>query len=163
MATSSWLRHTASLNCNKKFCISTGTKLNWPIQAEAARKFTAWAIRSKNLSADTTKVYISDLKLAHKLRNLQCPFQNDVFIPLMLKGAKNLATYKEICKPAKFVMSFHLLKIIGHEVAKSDWDKDRKLVIWTACCVAFFSSFQLGELLSRDGSENSWECLKWTK
>jgi hypothetical protein len=130
---------------------------------EAAQKFTAWAIRSKNLSADTTKVYISDLKLAHKLRNLQCPFENDVFIPLMLKGAKNLATYKEICKPAKFVMSFHLLKIIGHEIAKSDWDKDSKLVIWTACCVAFFGSLRLGELLSRDGSENSWECLKWNQ
>jgi hypothetical protein len=82
-------------------------------------------------------VYISDLKLAHKLRNLQCPFENDVFVPLMLKGAKNLATYKEICKPAKFVMSFHLLKIIGHEVAKSDWNKDSKLVIWKACCIAF--------------------------
>jgi hypothetical protein len=88
MATSSWHRHTASLNFYKKFCISTGTKLNWPIQAETARKFTAWAVRSKKLSADTTKVYISDLKLAHKLRNLQCPFENDVFIPLMLKGAK---------------------------------------------------------------------------
>jgi hypothetical protein len=45
MVTSSWLRHTASLNCYKRFCISTGTKLKWPIQAEAAQKFTAWAIR----------------------------------------------------------------------------------------------------------------------
>jgi hypothetical protein len=79
----------------------------------------------------------------------------------MLKGAKNLATYNEICKPAKFVMSFHLLKLIGHEIAKSDWDKDRKLVTWTACCVAFFGSFRLGEILPREGSENSWENLKW--
>jgi hypothetical protein len=53
----------------------------------------------------------------------------------MLKGAKNLATYHEICKPAKFVMSFHLLKLIGHEIAKSKWEKDQKLVIWAACCV----------------------------
>ncbi len=79
----------------------------------------------------------------------------------MLKGAKNLATYNEICKPAKFVMSFHLLKLIGHEIARSNWDKDRKLVIWTACCVAFFGSFRLGEILPREDSENSWENLKW--
>jgi hypothetical protein len=125
MATASWHRHAASLNCYKKFCISSGTKFIWPIQAETARKFTAWAVRSKKLSADTTRVYLSDLKLAHKLRNLQCPFENDVFIPLMLKGAKNLATYNEICKPAKFVMSFHLLKIIGHEIAKSNWVKTK--------------------------------------
>ncbi len=72
-----------------------------------------------------------------------------------------MATYNEICKPAKFVMSFHLLKLIGHEVAKSNWDKDKKLVIWTACCVAFFGSFQLGEILPRESSENSWESLKW--
>jgi hypothetical protein len=129
MATSSWHRHAASLNCYRKFCASSGTKFSWPIHAEIARNFTTWAIRSKKLSVDTIKVYLSDLKLAHKLRNLQCPFENDVFIPLMLKGAKNLATYNEICKPAKFVMSFHLLKLIGHEIAKSGWDKDRKLVI----------------------------------
>jgi hypothetical protein len=79
----------------------------------------------------------------------------------MLKGAKNLATYNEICKPAKFVMSFHLLKLIGHEIAKSNWDKDKKLVIWTACCVAFFGSFRLGQILPRESSENSWESLKW--
>jgi hypothetical protein len=81
----------------------------------------------------------------------------------MIKGAKNLATYKDICKPAKFVMSFHLLKIIGHEIAKSNWDKDKKLVVWSACCVAFFGSFRLGELLPRDGLENSLECLKWNQ
>jgi hypothetical protein len=112
---------------------------------------------------DTIKVYLSDLKLAHKLRNLPCPFENDIFIPLMLKGAKNLATYQEICKPAKFVMSFHLLKLIGHEIAKSKWEKDQKLVIWTACCVAFFGSFRLGEILPREGSENPWENLKWNQ
>jgi hypothetical protein len=163
MAASSWLRHSASLNCFRKFCSSTGTKFSWPIPAEIAQKFTSWAIRTKNLSADTTKVYISDLKLAHRLRNLHCPFENDVFIPLMLKGAKNLATYKDICKLAKFVMSFHLLKIISHEIAKSDWDKDNKLVVWSACCVAFFGSFRLRELLPQDSLKGSLECLRWNQ
>jgi hypothetical protein len=55
MATSSWHRHTASLNCYKKFCVASSTKFSWPIQAETARKFTMWAIRSKKLSADTVK------------------------------------------------------------------------------------------------------------
>jgi hypothetical protein len=58
-------------------------------------------------------------------------------------------------------MSFHLLKLIRHEIAKSNWDKNKKLVIWTACCVAFFGSFRLREILPRESLENSWESLKW--
>jgi hypothetical protein len=163
MAAASWHRHSASINCFKKFCISKGIKLVWPIATATVRSFTSWAIKTKNLSANSAKVYISDLKLAHKLRNIPCPFENDIFIPLMIKGAKNLSIYKQICKPAKFVMSYQLLKIIGHEIAKSSWSKDNKLVFWAACCVAFFGSFCLGELLPAEDSASNPENLKWNQ
>jgi hypothetical protein len=163
MAAASWHRHSTSINCFRKFCVTKGIKLNWPIESETVRSFTSWALRSKNLSASSTKVYISDLKLAHKLRNIACRFENDIFIPLMIKGAKNLALYKQICKPAKFVLSFQLLKLVGHEIAKSNWPKDNKLVFWAACCVAFFGSFRLGEILPAEESVSNPENLKWNQ
>ncbi len=58
-------------------------------------------------------------------------------------------------------MSFPLLKIIGHEIALSNWTNDSKLVFWSACCVAFFGSFRLGEILPR--SENNIENLTWSR
>jgi hypothetical protein len=79
----------------------------------------------------------------------------------MLKGAKNVSLYTNITKKSKFVMSFPLLKIIGHEIALSNWTNDSKLVFWSACCVAFFGSFRLGEILPR--SENNIENLTWSR
>jgi hypothetical protein len=117
MVAASWHHHSASINCFKKFCISEGIKMSWPVPTETVRKFTSWSIKTKKLSPDSVRVYISNLKLAHKLRNIACPFKNDIFIPLMIKGAKNLSIYKQICKPAKFVMSYQL-KIIGHNFSR---------------------------------------------
>jgi hypothetical protein len=121
----------------------------------------SWALTIRKLSPDTVKIYLSDLKLAHKIRSVDPNFENDFFIKAMLKGAKNVSLYTNITKKSKFVMSFPLLKIIGHEIALSNWTNDSKLVFWSACCVAFFGSFRLGEILPK--SENSIENLTWSR
>ncbi len=122
----------------------------------------AWALNKCNMSPNSLKVYLSDLKLAHKLRNCPCYFENDFFISSMIKGAKNLNLYTNIFKPAKFVMSFPLLKLLGHEIAKSNWPNESKIVVWAACCIAFFSSFRLGQILP-DNKSNSPELLTWDR
>ncbi len=44
-------------------------------------------------------------------------------------------------------MNLPLLKILGHEIAKSNWSKLNKQVFWSACTIAFFGSCRMGELL----------------
>ena len=46
-------------------------------------------------------------------------------------------------------MSLPLLKLLSHELAKSDWTVDKKATVWAACTTAFFGSFRLGEILSK--------------
>ncbi len=120
-----------------------------------------WALTKKKLSPDMVKIYLSDLKMAHKIRSVEPNFENDFFIKAMLKGAKNVSLYANITKKSKFVMSFPLLKIIGHEIALSTWPEDSKLVFWSACCVVFFGSFRLGEILPK--SDNNLENLTWSQ
>jgi hypothetical protein len=79
----------------------------------------------------------------------------------MLKGAKNISLYSNICKPAKFVMSYPLLKLIGHEIAISHWSNETKTIFWAACCLAFFGSFRLGEILPKN-DKTSPETLTWS-
>jgi hypothetical protein len=114
------------------------------------------------MNPSSVLVYLSDIKLAHKLRNQPCSFEDDFFISAMIKGAKNLNLYSSIFKPAKFVMTFPLLKILGHEIANSEWTKDSKTVVWAACCVAFFGSFRLGEILP-DEKNSPQENLTWDR
>jgi hypothetical protein len=79
----------------------------------------------------------------------------------MLKGADNLSLYSNITKHAKLVMTLPLLKILGHEIATSSWSTDSKRVFWAACCVAFFGSFRMGEILADNENSYSTETLTW--
>lgn len=59
-------------------------------------------------------------------------------------------------------MTLPLLKLIGHQIAISDWTPDSKQVIWTCLLIAFFGSLRMGEILSIDENEfNKFETLLW--
>ncbi len=80
----------------------------------------------------------------------------------LLRGIENLEFYKNVCKGTRKVMTLPLLKLIGHEIAKLDWEDDSKQVFWTALLVAFFGSIRLGEMLnSKDNEFNPSESLLW--
>jgi hypothetical protein len=142
-------------------------QLIWPLEIEVIRGYVNWALSIRRLSPETVKVYLSDFKMAHKIRNLEAKFENDYFINAMIKGARNMLLYSTIAKRSRFVMSFPLLKLLGHEIATSNCSQDSKSVFWTACCVAFFGSFRLGEILPRSNEQEpetlTWNQIKFTK
>ncbi len=105
-------------------------------------------------------IYLSGLKLAHKLRNIDTKHFDDFLTKAMIKGAANLWLYSDTRK-TKFVMTFPLLKILGHEIAMQNWLDNSKRVLWPARCLAFFGSFRLGEILSQRDSSFGPETLMW--
>jgi hypothetical protein len=106
-------------------------------------------------------MYISDLNSFQKLQDLPVAGFDDFFVSAMLKGAENLSLYNNIAKRARLVMSYPLLKIIGHEIANCNWSIQSKRVFWSACCIAFFGSFRMGELLSPNEASYNTETLTW--
>ena len=156
LSTNSWNRYNSAVNCANCY-----KKVSWPMTSEYLRGFTEWALTVRNLSASTVLVYLSDLKLSHKIRNLDSNQFNDYFITAMIKGSEKLSLYTSICKRTRLVLTFPLLKLLGHEISKSNWSIDSKRVFWSACSLAFFGSFRLGEILSPKESECCQETLKW--
>ena len=80
----------------------------------------------------------------------------------VLKGRNNLEIYQAEAKATRKVMSLPLLKLLGHEIAKCDWNKNSKQIVWTAFTMAFFGCFRMGELLAK--SEKSYcpeDTLLW--
>jgi hypothetical protein len=131
---SSWNRHVSAIKCFSKYCLLHGIIQSWPIDLKTLRSFVNWVLTNRKLSCNSARVYLSDLKLAHNLRGLETKIFNDFFIKTMLKGAENLALYENISKRARLIMTLPLLKILGHEIAKSSWSSDSKRVFWSACC-----------------------------
>ena len=124
------------------------------------RAFATWAITSKKLMPSTIKSYISSLKVLHDLRNVKCEnFHEDRSLKLLLKGAENTNVKRT---PLRLAMNFHLLKVLCHRIAKTNWCEFSKQVIWTACNTSFFTSCRMGELLP-DNSKfyDKRKTLKW--
>ena len=162
IAKSSWNKNGAALNCFRKFELSKCQKFDWPLTKNCIREFISWAILDKNLKASTVQSYISSLIFIHNVNELDPKNCSDLIVKSMIKGAENLNFYKKISEGSRKVMTLPLLKILGHQIAKSNWTKVDKQVFWAAAIVAFFGSFRFGEILcSSDKSFHPNESLLW--
>jgi hypothetical protein len=124
--------------------------------------FISWAALEKKLSPDSIKSYISNIKLIHKLKGLPTDGCSSFLCKTLIRGAENLHFYSNEKKEQKKVMSLPLLRILGHELANSNWSDHSKVVIWSTYTVAFMGSFRLGELLAKSETEfNPLETLMW--
>ena len=143
-----WSKHKAVWNCLDKFAVSEDIQLTWPISIETIRTFVVWCLCFKNLKPSTVKAYLSSIKFAHELKGLKYDLNRDKIVSLALKGAENkqlLTHSNESCRRA---VTIHVLLLIGHRIANSNWCEISKQVFWTACTTSFFTGARMGELLS---------------
>ena len=110
----------------------------------------------------TVNSYLSSINFAHKLKGFTGYNCISPLAKSLIRGAQNLDFYKEICKESRKAMTRPLLKIVGHELARSNLCDADKLVCWTAMTIAFFGSFRFGEILCENkNSFNPLENLMW--
>jgi hypothetical protein len=153
---------SAAVSSFKRFAMDLGTTLTWPFQTEMVIKYVTWSQKIAMLSPQTVSAYLSDLATCHKLRGLDPSACASFISKTMLKGAKNIASYKATTKKPKLIMTLSCLKVLGHEIASTDWTIIRKAVCWTACTLAFFGSFRMSELLCPADNVYNADTLVWS-
>jgi hypothetical protein len=159
-----WKRHRSALACIELFAKYKNCSLSWPLTENFKCDFILWAFEKKKLSCKTIKLYLSSLELYQSLNCKNYETTKSTIADRMLKGIENVQLFSGMTKNVRKVCSFHILKILSHEIARQDWTVLSKQVIWTLCTVAFFGSFRLGELLpnSRENaSQLYWSHVKF--
>lgn len=161
--TNTWNRLESAYICFKKFEMSINTKFTWPLDTSVILKFCKWAALEKNLKATTVKTYVCAIATLHKIQNLPDTFSNSYLLKLAIKGAQNLELYSSKSSHNRMAVTLPLLKIIGSKIAQTNWSSLNKQVFWSACCLAFFGSFRMGELLSKfENKFDSATTLLWS-
>jgi hypothetical protein len=149
VAENTWKKHNSAWQCVKCYSRSSSIPITMPMQESFICEFAAWALKEKDLMPSTVTSYLSSLTTIHELQGFN---NHNCLTPLakkVIQGAQNLIFYNNLCKCTRKVVTLPMLKLIGHEIAKSDWTKNSKQVIWSACVTAFFGSFRLSEILSK--------------
>ena len=161
-AASTWKKHEAAINSFTLFSRCTNCHSTWPLSHNNIASYVTWAYNVKKLKSTTIESYLSSLKIVHALKQLPTKNFESVYINTMIRGIENLEIYEISAKATRKVMSLQILKILGHEISVTDWNKNSKQVLWTACTTAFFGSFRLGELLpSSEKNCNAADTLLW--
>ena len=140
LSASSWNKNTSALNKFDLFEKKKGVKFSWPLSEETVQKFVDFCLNSEKLKSATVESYLSALSFIHKLNSWKNPCFGFV-VKSMLTGAENLNFYSDISGTGRKVMTLPVLKILGHQLALTDWSADSKQVFWTAATVAFFRIF----------------------
>jgi len=146
-ASSTWGKHSTALSSYKKFAYVNKIAVIFPFSVDDICGFTSWALIDAKLKPSTVKSYLSSLAVIHKLRNASAENFDNFIIKNLIKGAENISFYDEWSKGTRKVMTLPLLKLVGHEIAKSNWSENSKQLFWTCCLMSFFGSFRIGELL----------------
>lgn len=158
----SWKKHSSALNSWKDFENYLGKRFTFPYKTENILEYIGWCHSVQKLKPSTVKSYISSLTTIHKLNDADTKSLNAALTKTAIKGIENLSLYDNMVSPTRKVMTFELLKLAGHEIAKKDWSLDSKQVIWTCTVIAFFGSLRLGEILCKNENVyNSNENLLW--
>lgn len=159
---SAWSKHIAAINSLKEHERHCNKNYIWPLGISNIESYIAWAILTKKLKHTTVKAYISSIAFAHNLKGLDSSSCTGFTVNKMIKGAANTTFYKSLATKQRKVMTFPLLKILGHQLAKSLFTEDCKQTLWTLFTVAFFGSFRMGELLcSNEKKFIPQESLLW--
>jgi hypothetical protein len=169
VAKSTWGKYNSGLNAFACFEADHCTSFPWPLTTGVFRAFATWCVGKRNLQPSTVRTYLSSLKFVHHMRGLPCDhLDKDKVMTIILRGAFNHFLMKKTVSSTRRVVTFPLLRVLGHRIARSQWDPLSKQVIWSAATTAFFASTRLGEILASEEQDFSpssdllWEDVIFT-
>ena len=149
-------------NCWTNFCDQFSLNKDSSLTQTSVSSFISWLYEVRKLKHSSIESYLSSISSILKLKNVDPSLFSSYVSKTLLKGGKNREHLFSSPKPSRKVMTLELLKILGHEIATSDWSQDSKRVFWVACCTLFFGSFRAGEIFA--SSETRFDphsCLLW--
>ena len=161
-SSATWKAMEAAWNNLLMYCKSSGQTIPMPLNQNFVNGFVDWLFSFKKLKHSSVQSYLSSIASILKLKGVDSPCLSSYTTSVLIKGGKNLEMLTDSHPMARKVMTIDLLKILGHEIALSDWSKNSKRVVWTTCCILFFGSFRVGEVLSSSKLNFSKDsCLLW--
>ena len=161
-SSSTWKSYESSWNNVICFCKDKNLDLSFPLSQKFVNSYINWLVLVKNLKYTTVSSYLSSLNTILKLKGFDSPNLESFMTKTLLRGGKTVSILKGDPRPTRKVMTLDLLKLLGHEIASSDWTEDSKRVFWSASCVLFFGSFRIGEILAeKDSCFDPTSCLLW--
>ena len=149
MSTNTWLQYRTAWIALNEYQKLVKKNFTWPLNNDDIAQFVTFLFYTRNIKIASIYSYLSAIKFLHKLRNYDVLFDtNKGVLSLTLTGIKN---FQMANNPGtslqRRVITFPVLRLLGHEIFSSDLVKHDKLLIWSVSTLAFFTCCRLGEII----------------
>ena len=135
LATSTWKSYSTAENHIKRCEAETGIKLRFPFKTKETLTYIGWLLNSRKVCASTVEKYMSGIRLAHLKAGHVVPALKPDIVKAVIDGAAQSERIKDRLKekPERLAVTPATLKLIKHELKKSNWSIARKRLIWLVC------------------------------
>jgi hypothetical protein len=169
LARGTWKRYASALNLWKNFAYRKN--LDWKSFPENETiNFICWCAKRGNLKGKTVKTYLGILRSLERIRKELAEGRGETVENFIIRGIGNSgaragSSSKKIFAP----VDLKILSLIRVGLKKLGIKKLSRHCVWTACLVAFWGAFRLGELFAKKKNKFDrfsnllWSDLRATK
>jgi hypothetical protein len=167
LAASTWSKYESGWACFAKFEEYAEESFTWPLSKQVIRCFIVYCYEQRNLKATSIRTYLSSIVSLHHLKGFTDYAVDDKMVTGALRGWENIAMADPDPDPStRRAMTMPVLRIIGHQLAISQWSRETKQTVWSACLIGFFASVRMGEILAPAANSCdpsctfTWSCVQ---
>jgi hypothetical protein len=159
LANQTWHKYNAAFQKFSLYIQKTNQKIVWPLPESVLNGFVLWCYSAHNISPSSVQAYIYGLSKLQQFLGFPPIHFSKTYVSTLIKGWSNATGQTKISKQK---MTLATLKQI-RKIAKKSFSQFDFVSIWAACCVAFFSSCRMGELLAPSKfSFDKFSTLLWS-
>ena len=154
LAKTTWKSYQTAENHIKKCEKYTGIKLRFPFGNRETLTYIGWLLTVRKVSAGTVEKYLSGIRLAHLKAGFSVPALKPEVVKAIIDGkAQSEKIEARLSQKAeRLAVTPSTLKLLRHELQKSNWPLAKKRLTWLIATVAFNGSFRIGELLATENN-----------
>ena len=153
LSKASWSSYKTAGSQLQLCCTETNRDLSFPFNETKALIFTGWLI-DKEVSHATINKYLSGVRQLHLAAGHQEFTIRSDLIKQILTGRKHQGNVEETVgeKKSRIPITPNIMLLMKRDLAESDMEKPKKLLLWSIITLLFNGGFRVGEILSYNKS-----------
>ena len=164
LTSNTWASYKCSWLAYFKFIKHMGYTVTLPASSTMLLKYVNYLRLWRSLKASTMRSYISGLKKLHILNYRPISQFDDPNLENFINGVENLELVFNEKTLQRNVITFNVLKILGHAVFTSHLNNFDKLVLWTVFLVMWWTASRIGEMVSNQVANiDTVRAIFWSK
>ena len=147
LTTQHWLSRLSGINSYRKYCDTINIEFKLPLSLYQISDYLAYLADERRVARDTAVGYLSHLKTLHESLGIPSSNFEDYRIRTICNGIGNFNQMSQKPTNHRRVVTFNVLKCLGHIIAHMNLSELEVTTIWCLCLFLFWGSFRGSEVL----------------